>query len=59
MTIEEWSLKVRWLLTKKEALIARCNRETMHGDGWLCNYDELLDELDKQLEELFAMEWVK
>ena len=59
MIIEQWSLKVRWLLTKKEALIARANLESMHRDGWLCNYDEPLSELDKQLEELFAMEVVK
>ena len=59
MTIEEWSLRVRWLLTKKEALIARANFDTTHRDGWLCDYNMLLDEIDKKIEELFAMEWVK
>lgn len=59
MTIEQWSLKVRWLLTKKEALIANANLNTTHRDGWLWDYNIPLNELDKQLEELFAMEWVK
>lgn len=59
MTAEQWYLKIRWLITKKEALIARANFETIHRDGWLGNYDEPLNELDKQLEELFDMELVK
>lgn len=57
MTIEQWSLKVRWLITKKEALIANANLDTAHRDGWLCDYNEALAGLDKQLEELFSMEW--
>lgn len=55
MTIEQWSLKVRWILTKKEALRSRADYETHHTDGWLTDYLSAQEELDKQIQELMDM----
>lgn len=47
----ETKLRIRWLLTQKEAAIAEANHQTSRG-GWLCDLEKHFAAIDAEIEAL-------
>lgn len=48
------ALKIRSLISDKEMVVARANRDAQFGDGWLCGYAAWHDEIEEKIQRLFS-----
>lgn len=55
MTNDILLLKIRNLIVSRELNVAEANRETQHGDGWLCDHSYYDRQLREEIEELFKI----
>lgn len=48
-------LKIRNAIASKESCVASANMETMHRDGWSCNWEIAFGELEREISGLFDL----